>query len=603
MNKKSLASLQRDTTHPAAEEFMLLLDGELEGGRAEELREHLTGCWNCRAQQAEFEQAVLAFVKGRNAVLAEHAQAPPRAEARLWQALAQTVTEERPTVLARWLSFSPIFKLRLSAATAALALLVAAGWWLAREPVVSAHELLTRAALAEQQSFARLAEPVIYRQVRVTRRTAQRSTETIWENWRAARDARAQARLSETPDAQTELARVLNANQFDAANPLSVAAFQQWRQRVARESETVTALPNAWRLTTTVAAPYAHDALIEGSLTVRRTDWRPVSQTFKVQSDEGVTEYELTELAFEVVPMQALTAFAAPAASAQPQPAATPALLLATPTSSPTVAPIALPTSLPTAAALQEAEVAARYALHQLQADLGEPLEISHDPQRIIVRGLVETAERKQQLVTALRALPLVSTQIQTVAEAVQQQTKPLPQRDSAPSVSVPESSAREAVTPTVNVFQQHLETYFSERGLSRAAASQRAAQFANAVFAETSAALSEAWALRRLAERFATPPESETARQQLTDMQNNLLTKLRQRSRNLHAQFDPLLTAQGETDAARSASVFLAVERLHQLSSTWLVGAGQSGVTATQVARQFAAALARLDEALQTNP
>jgi hypothetical protein len=41
----------------------------------------------------------------------------------------------------------------------------------------------------------------------------------------------------------------------------------------------------------------------------------------------------------------------------------------------------------------------------------------------------------------------------------------------------------------------------------------------------------------------------------------------------------------------------------LHQLSSTWLVGAGQSGVTATQVARQFAAALARLDEALQTNP
>jgi hypothetical protein len=85
--------------------------------------------------------------------------------------------------------------------------------------------------------------------------------------------------------------------------------------------------------------------------------------------------------------------------------------------------------------------------------------------------------------------------------------------------------------------------------------------------------------------------------------MQNNLLTKLRQRSRNLHAQFDPLLTAQGETDAARSASVFLAVERLHQLSSTWLVGAGQSGVTATQVARQFAAALARLDEALQTNP
>lgn len=622
MNKKQLAGLQRDTTHPTEEELMLLLDGELEQRRAEELRDHLAGCWNCRARHAEFEQTVFAFVKGRNAALEPFAQAPPRAEARFLQRLQQAAeADARPSVFARWrygwasFALSTTGKLRLSVAACVSVLLVAAGLWLTRETTVSASELLDRAERAEQSSLAQVAEPVSYRQVRVARRSAGQVMTSVWESWRDARGRRSQQRFADEHSAARELARVLAANQLDAESPLSVAAFTRWRQQTRRESETVTALGNVLRLTTVVAPPHPPNAIIEASLTVRRDDWHAVSQSFKVQNAGEVLEYELTEMAFEVLPLQALTAFAetAPAPTATPARAATDQLTAAI-TPSPTPSAMPLP-ALPTAAALQEAEIAASYALHQLNADLGEPLEITRDGNRqIIVRGLVETAERKQQLTEALRGLPLVNAQIQTVAEAVQQHAQPNPQLAPAPSATganAPvEPFSTNVAPPAMNLWQQRLEQHFAASGLERPAASRRATQFSNAVFAEAAAALSEAWALRRLAERYQTLPESDAARLRLEEIQNNHLARLRTRSRTLHAQLDPLLASlgaastsgenDGEKDEASVIRLFRTVERFHQLSSLWFVGTGVAGESPARAARQLSLALMRLDAALQ---
>jgi hypothetical protein len=46
--------------------------------------------------------------------------------------------------------------------------------------------------------------------------------------------------------------------------------------------------------------------------------------------------------------------------------------------------------------------------------------------------------------------------------------------------------------------------------------------------------------------------------------------------------------------------TLFRAVERFDQLSSTWFVGTGVAGQSATQAARALAMALTRMDAALQ---
>jgi hypothetical protein len=106
-------------------------------------------------------------------------------------------------------------------------------------------------------------------------------------------------------------------------------------------------------------------------LQVRKSDWHALSLQLQVQGENEVRAYELSELAYEVLPLQALTVFAdlpprmlpTTAPTGTPQASLSPTVVAVSPT--PT-------TALPSLAALQAAEVEALYALHQAQADLGE---------------------------------------------------------------------------------------------------------------------------------------------------------------------------------------------------------------------------------------
>src|SRR5262249_5409645 len=147
------------------------------------------------------------------------------------------------------------------------------------------------------------------------------------------------------------------------------------------------------------------------SLIVRNSNWHAVSQLLKVQAEDGIREYELSEMDYEVVPLQALTVFTDGAS------APTPSLTLSpTPAHDSSSSPAA---DLPSEMALREAEAAAFYALHQLQADLSGQIEVRRDSVgHIVAQGLVETTERKQQLTDALSRIPLVIAQLQTIDEA-----------------------------------------------------------------------------------------------------------------------------------------------------------------------------------------
>jgi hypothetical protein len=59
-------------------------------------------------------------------------------------------------------------------------------------------------------------------------------------------------------------------------------------------------------LTTDAAGPFPVNAIIQGQLTVRHSDLHPIEQHLKVQGENGVLDYALTEKAFEVLPLSEL---------------------------------------------------------------------------------------------------------------------------------------------------------------------------------------------------------------------------------------------------------------------------------------------------------
>jgi hypothetical protein len=323
----------------------------------------------------------------------------------------------------------------------------------------------------------------------------------------------------------------------------------------------------------------------------------------KVRGENEIREYEVSETAYEVIPLAALTVFAEPA----PMPSAT-RIPWASP--SPTASP------LPTSAELQNAEVAALYALHQLKADLGEQIEIARESnEQVVVRGQVETPERKRELMAALKGIPFVAARIQTFDEAPAQAA-------SAPIAPLPEASSDSAPAASVNLFERQLARYFAERAAApedAAAINRRIAQMANSAFAESSAALASGWALRRLAAAFDDGPGEQMDEQmsvaaaaRLREVISNHLAEINTRSRNLRTLLEPALISIAGTQTGASPSpqpaegtrkarvmrLFKAVEQAQRLSYRLFDSRQTFAASPEEAARQMLQALDQLDAA-----
>ncbi len=666
--KKKERAVKPDS--PEDGELLAYLDGELAPERQAEIRQLLESDWKLRVRLAELERDIETYVKAT--------QQQPQGELPsfedVWGGVARRLNEpleplpveaEQRSRLEEETSLSARFQIWSDAlnwsdawlrspvllrwSVAVMGSLVMAGfifWVLFSERLgaVSAEELIQRAAQSETAQMKRVTEPVVYRRIQVKRADASESV--TWESWREAGRNQFRQRVSDrhgwrfinanenganenekaAPPIIAEIEAVFRVNHLDMQRPLSAAAFAEWRKITRLKSETVTevALPgnklpgnkleDELKLTAIAQEPYALNAIIEATLTVRKTDWHTVALRLKVQGENEVREYELSETAYEVLPLHALTVFADLVPTPSPALAIIAAASRAT---SPSIIAKASPSVKPppTEAEVKEAEVAALYALHQAQADLGEQIEVVREAgQGVIVRGLVETPERKQQLTEALRDLLLVAARIQTVEEAARQAAITQPSR--AP-VSEPAPPAAPG-TSGANAFEQRLARYFAEREPSPKSNDQRnvnlkIAQLSNEVVTESSAAMWEAWALRRLLERFAAEKENElspAARQRIEEMTANHIARLKTQNRQLRARLEPVLLsiAGGKTPAApapvestkqaQALLVFRAVEQVLQMTDR-LFGGAASAATPEEAARQLLESLARLDQAL----
>ena len=116
---------------------------------------------------------------------------------------------------------------------------------------------------------------------------------------------------------------------------------------------------------------------------------------------------------------------------------------------------------------------------------------------RIEVGGLVETAEEREELRAALRTVPGAILRVQTVTEAMQ---------GTAAAGLVPTGSSSETYSVTVRSgpmpLRLPLQQYFSRNGL-RGNTADPVASLSNGAVTLSRSIMVEAWALRRLAERY----------------------------------------------------------------------------------------------------
>lgn len=611
--------------------LLLYLDGELPLKEAELVRDHLTACWSCRMSADQVQEVVFAFVKYNEAARRTLAE-PPSDE----QQFARRLQDLNKQLGRRsWLAHFSEMRRRIFPAIRLAALPRPLAWvsvvlavslagililiWSDRTSVVSASELLQKASEAQARTLRTTTQPVIYQKLRI-RRGARVAT---WELWRDMSNARFRQSVKSAQEGPThesdeallasELMEVLRSNQMNPQSPLSVASFQTWRQSLTAKREEVsssqTETGEALTLRVSATAGIAVGQILEASLVVRGQDWRPQAQFLKVRGENEIREYELSETAYEVIPLAALTIFAEPT----PKPTAPGIAPLSVETRIPL--PLTVATPFPTSAELQNAEIAALYTLHQLKADLGEQIEIVREANaHILVRGQVETQERKQELIAALNGIPFVTVRIQTFGEV----TAPAATAQTPARVTpLPEQKSDQSPTANVNLFERQLVRYYAERGVGpgdAASINRRIEQLANRVSAEASAALTNGYALRRLAEQFADSPDEQTsvAAARLREVISDHLAEIKRRSSNLRMQLEPVLLAIAGTrnnalpspqlaegtHKTRVMRLFKAVEQVQRLSYRLFDSRQSLADSPEEAAGLMLQALAQLDAA-----
>jgi hypothetical protein len=141
-------------------------------------------------------------------------------------------------------------------------------------------------------------------------------------------------------------------------------------------------------------------------------------------------------------------------------------------------------------------ELRAVAALHQLGADLGDPVEVARQGRRVVVRGTGVSAARQQEIRQALVSLPNIDLEF------------PQAQSNTEPAPAEPAPAAQSPSPPSP--FETRLEAQLGGHGQFE--------NFSSQLLDHQEAAMARIYALRRLATEFAPGSEAQlsAANQQL---------------------------------------------------------------------------------------
>ncbi len=268
--------------------------------------------------------------------------------------------------------------------------------WLRSASPISANTLLQHAEAAERVSVSATEQKVIYQRVRI--QTAVQSFERVIH-----RDASGRRKPKRQPlDKQTEMLQARLARAGVSWNePLSAETYHAWREHSQVTGDSVRQTGNnLLTLTTTIA----NADVAQESLTVRANDFHPVARTISFRDTGNV---EIAELDYAVVPWSAVDSnwF-------EPMDAMAPNIggIRSRVTPHPGILPL-------TEEQIDEADLGAMLALHQIGADGDNRIQIVRSANGVQVKGVVEGDARKRELEAQLNLIPHVIPAIFTFQE------------------------------------------------------------------------------------------------------------------------------------------------------------------------------------------
>jgi hypothetical protein len=528
--------------HPEPGLLLQYADGELGKAARKEVLAHLAECIACREWLSELDSGVVDYKQTWMPAWKATAEAPPKP----WFDLRERMEKlDRPSTRV------PTRRVRSGArwaAAAAAALIAIVALDRLSERSLGAAELL-RDATGREATIEGPLPPI-----RITTRSGSIVRPALW-------------RQPQDPFLATGAAQPLRTR-FEAANyswedPLSARSFSEWRAKLPDAQDKVVERRGgdgirSYEITTRTES----GTLAEVSLRFRASDLHAIEGRLRFRDNEVV---DITEV---------------PGASADlrisPEPAAeAPAPKVPPPASSKPGATVVLEPVTPG----EELRVWA--ALRQIDADLGEPIEVKRDDtaNAILVTAVGLNPERRRALEEALSGLPKVHLRFRD----------PQPVRE--PARRLPDSTGSPAPT-----LVPQIEAQLGRDG---------AEEFVNRTLEASESLLLRAHALRELAEHY--PPEIEA---QLSAADRGLLDSLLANhyagvdgaSRRVvgQARLITPATAQAQQFAAQSwqahaQNLVAAAQDLDQVLTKLLAG---SGGTASQSALidELDAALRRLE-------
>jgi hypothetical protein len=503
------------------------------------VKEHVRACWTCRARKEHLERTIEDIVEYEQALVAPDMPPSSGGKAIFMARLDQLAAElGSPSLVRRWrVSLLQAFRLALSSrvtwvACSSLTVIVCFYVVLQRNtPVVSAIELLQRAAVSESGSFTGVSHPVVAQKLSI-KVNGHKIARTIYRD--RVRNCQA-SRVDISVQEESVAERTFQQSSFSWDDPLSPRAYSHWRDGIAEKRDVVTRVDgDLLRLDTTASS----GPVAEASLTVRASDYHPVEENVRLRDE---SEVEIAEVSYDVVGFASLSPdiFGGPA---QP-----PALKLPVTAAASKVADDA---------ELAMTELQVRSTLHNLGADLGEQIEVQPGKDGSVrVEGVAEDDIRRHQLIAALQGIPRTQLRIETVAEAAEHQ-----------QVSRAFGPAQVAVMGGATPL---LEASLKQRFPND---DQRTA-YVNQTLALTQGASARVWALNRLAERYSPQQVAlldSASRQRLGMLLGDHLSALREEINRLQNQLGQVLSPSSNTAAANTASSKFTSPEMPEHADDW---------------------------------
>lgn len=368
------------------------------------VRRHLLKCWYCRLHQEDLEgrraDEILDFYRNELNSREIDLSPEPRAAfmrrlgARLNQfPLAKPQNHLFPKISLRsFFPLNPAFSLCL--VLGAVAVIFFFDRWQKRIPNMTSNSFLVRAETWDWSSLKGVTG-VVYQSVRITgpKITMDRA---IYRDPQGKRLLRKVKLADSEENLKAELARA----GVDWDKPISATDYRGWRDQQHGSSDSITrAGTHLLKLTTTVP----DSSVLAQSLTVRDTDFHPVRRTIALRN---VGMVEIAELDFRILPLSAVSD------GVFEPPVRTSFFVIE---DRGRIFELPRLPQIVTSEQLDGAELSARLVLNQLHADSGEQIELQREQQEVVVEGVVETDERKQELQKQLGLIPHVRSAIQSI--------------------------------------------------------------------------------------------------------------------------------------------------------------------------------------------